>query len=450
MSGEHYDETLRVRLDAHPTARTMAVARSAMMKGETIVTATPLSTALLPEQKGRRCDFCHILKAGNIQLFKCSGCASYWYCGSQCDSQAWSAHHKRICKFWPRYVASTAYDQLPSHLRMDAILLSQLGAQYSTFDASSPALRTLFALMPSKSLPSSLPSIPITLPAASRSRYEEVYHRFANNNFILHSHLVSFGHGIYPLASRLFNHSCTPNAVVRYVIAREKPVQMQVVALRDIREEEEVCIPYIDPALPLEDRDRALDVSYGFRCTCPLCTFQRHIKPSTDPTNLTSAMPLLKEFTGCFLTQSPPRQDTLREFNAIPEALHSLFNSTILPNLAEAFSQASHNGSYATALDEGLNLLALYILIYPPNYPQTGLHALEVAKTAWNAIIIEQGPTRAGYTDRQLMTVALWYLAVATHVLGVMGREGDEGGPLTEIEVLQGLVRDELASNSAA
>ena len=69
---------------------------------------------------------------------------------------------------------------------------------------------------------------------------DELYSRFGNNNFAIHSHLVSMAHGIFPLASRLFNHSCIPNAAATYIFTESEPVRMDVVALREIKEEEEV------------------------------------------------------------------------------------------------------------------------------------------------------------------------------------------------------------------
>lgn len=68
----------------------------------------------------------------------------------------------------------------------------------------------------------------------------EFYGRFGNNNFVIHSHLDSYANGVFPLASRLFNHSCTPNAVTRYIITPSEAVRMEVIALRDLVEGEEV------------------------------------------------------------------------------------------------------------------------------------------------------------------------------------------------------------------
>lgn len=90
------------------------------------------------------------------------------------------------------------------------------------------------------SLPVSLGQ-PVTDPALLTAA-KEFYERFGNNNFVIHSHLDSYAHGVFPLASRLFNHSCVPNAVTRYIISPSEAVRMEVIALRDIAEGEEVWI----------------------------------------------------------------------------------------------------------------------------------------------------------------------------------------------------------------
>lgn len=82
------------------------------------------------------------------------------------------------------------------------------------------------------------------LPAAVECKSvtkDDVQSRFKNNNFVLHSHLnPGYAHGVYPLASRFLNHSCTPNAVPRFVLREQHAPRMEIVALRDIAANEEV------------------------------------------------------------------------------------------------------------------------------------------------------------------------------------------------------------------
>lgn len=165
------------------------------------------------------------------------------------QSLQWKAHHKRICKQYPRYTASAEYQGLSSHDQVDAVLLSHLLAEafpdgLYTLAAGKGGLLDIFLdlLSGPATHPSSLPVslgqqvTDPTLVTAAR----ELYARFGNNNFVVHSHLDSYAHGVFPLASRLFNHSCVPNAVTRYIITPSEAVRMEVIALRDIAEGEEV------------------------------------------------------------------------------------------------------------------------------------------------------------------------------------------------------------------
>jgi len=56
----------------------------------------------------------------------------------------------------------------------------------------------------------------------------------------------------------------------------------------------------------------------------------------------------------------------------IPESLRTVYHEFYLTELSETFSKASHEGQYDIALDSGVTLLALYVLLYPVNYPQIG------------------------------------------------------------------------------
>lgn len=121
---------------------------------------------------------------------------------------------------------------------MDALLLSHLVAQLDAVDADD-RLSSIMDLLPG---PIEAPVLPIVYssPRLAGSLVSELYSRFGNNNFVIHSHLSTFGHGVFPLASRLFNHSCLPNAAAKYVLSLSKLPTMEVVALRDILPGEEV------------------------------------------------------------------------------------------------------------------------------------------------------------------------------------------------------------------
>ncbi len=59
-------------------------------------------------------------------------------------------------------------------------------------------------------------------------------------------------------------------------------------------------------------------------------------------------------------------------FERLPKELYPIFHESYLPSLSEQFSKTSHEGPYADAVETGLTLLAFYVVVYPPNYPQIG------------------------------------------------------------------------------
>jgi hypothetical protein len=225
----------------------------------------------------------------------------------------------------------------------------------------------------------------------------------------------------------------------------------------------QICIPYLDPAM-LQTRQQVFQLTYGFKCTCPSCNFfsarTGDIPNFPSHSNESTA---LERRLGRFIFSSEEwasgvtwKQPTWENGNTPPDELLPLLQESYLTSLAERFSSASHDGPYSQALDDGYTLLALYLLIYPPNYPQigeswvvfrqyqsnsllifiSGMHALEVAKTAWNAFIV------GGDVEERKIDQVVWYLALARRILSIFGREGDAGGPLDEIESLQRLIND--------
>ncbi|PCH40034.1 hypothetical protein WOLCODRAFT_116534 [Wolfiporia cocos MD-104 SS10] len=440
----------KAHLAPHQTARNQAISVEALAPGSVVVSVPSLVTALLPSEKGRRCDNCHVLESGDIRLRKCTGCAAYWYCGSECQTRQWNAHHKRVCKYYSSFVASPGYQGLSSNERVDAVLLSHLVMQLFPHDNFSlqaehnGPLSECTDLLKGSRLDIRVPPIcgarsKTGDPSCQRAAHE-LFSRFGNNNFVLHSHLNSYAHGMFPLASRFFNHSCAPNAVARYINIVSEPVRMEVVAIRDIAEGEEITIPYLDPALPRDTRRNALQLNYGFTCTCQLCSSTEWLRSIPPPARGSQELIILETSLrmAVFGRSDRVAADVVddRMTHTIPEGLGPLFHESYLSDISERFSKASHEGGYAEALEIGLTQLALYCLVYPTNYPQIGMHALELAKTVWNAMVSGERFTDSG----SLAEDAKLYLGIATHILGIFGPEGDPGGPIEEIRVLQGLL----------
>lgn len=269
MQGSHpqYGTTL-LDIKSHHVARDMAVAACPIAAGQCVLTTTALTTSLLPHEKGRRCDYCFRLAADGHKLSRCSGCGSFWYCDVHCmqchraighrrsfilmliigQRVQWKVHHKKLCKRYSRYSASTRFQVLSVEERVDAILLSQLLATLfpnNNFDLPEEVgdrlTSTFFDLLqkPDEELP--IPPVCGFSSPPPPEVVQRVFSRFGNNNFVLHSHLNSYAHGVFPLASRFFNHSCVPNCLTRFIITPTKPVEMEVVAIRPINQGEEVC-----------------------------------------------------------------------------------------------------------------------------------------------------------------------------------------------------------------
>ncbi|OSX59923.1 hypothetical protein POSPLADRAFT_1066984 [Postia placenta MAD-698-R-SB12] len=441
-----------ILLEPHPTARSMAVAASPLAAGDLVHAEPVLASALLQSEKGRRCDLCHRLSSDRVQLRRCTGCTSYWYCGAECQRKQWSSQHKRLCKRYPRYMASEEYQALSHHDQVDAILLSHLIAERFIDDGGNisaeggSSMSTLMELVEARSAPTTIPPLcNANVPSDVLSTAHAIYNRFGNNNFVVHSHLNSYAHGIFPFASRSFNHSCVPNAVVKYIITPCHPVRMEVIALRDIARGDEITIPYLDPALPHNTRQEALFHNYGFTCNCDLCAYTGTFDSPALPTRGSDELAEIEADLRRFALGSSDRLD-LRMMASdrprsvkIPRRFAPLLHETYLPDTSELFSKASHEGDYLNALSAGLTLLAFYVVVYPTNYPQIGMHALELSKTAWNAIATNAHIL--GSDARSLEDAMQSYLAAASRILNNFGPEGDEAGPLEEIRVLQELSR---------
>jgi hypothetical protein len=66
------------------------------------------------------------------------------------------------------------------------------------------------------------------------------------------------------------------------------------------------------------------------------------------------------------------------------------------------------------------------------------MHLLEMAKTAWNAIVTGDNDENAQVAEDRLKDELRVYLTRCQDILGIFGREGDSaGGPLEEIGILR-------------
>ncbi|KDQ11251.1 hypothetical protein BOTBODRAFT_463425 [Botryobasidium botryosum FD-172 SS1] len=84
--------------------------------------------------------------------------------------------------------------------------------------------------------------------------------------------------GVFLLASR-FNSSCRPN-VENYW--HTKTQTLRIIAQRDIRKGEELCIAYSELLAPREARQAFLRHNFGFDCTCEVCSLQGDASRRSD------------------------------------------------------------------------------------------------------------------------------------------------------------------------
>ena len=83
------------------------------------------------------------------------------------------------------------------------------------------------------------------------------------------------GSGLYLKQSKI-NHSCNPNAEIRFPFSNNV---LQVVALRNIPAEEEICISYLDECQlnrSRHSRQKYLEENYLFACECVKCEEEIH------------------------------------------------------------------------------------------------------------------------------------------------------------------------------
>ena len=71
-----------------------------------------------------------------------------------------------------------------------------------------------------------------------------------------------------------------------------------------------------------------------------------------------------------------------------------------------------------------------------------GMHLLEMAKTAWNAIITGTDENRLEQQEK-LLTQVESYIESSEKVLMILAPEGDEGGPIKEVQRLKDLLEVE-------
>ncbi|KAJ7686194.1 SET domain-containing protein [Mycena rosella] len=218
--------------------------------GQIILAVKPHAAALSNDRMDSHCSQC--FGAGN-SLKRCTKCQAVYYCDSMCQNIDWPLH-KHECAALQR-IAASGDPSIPS----DAIrCLGRIMWKRQKQGPTSAWVGSIINIQP--------------------SAYELHTHLaislFVTNTFtITDPSLTPLGASVSPPVA-LINHSCDPNAVV----PAQEPL-MQVIALREIRADEEILTAYVDTTLPKAMRQAALRETYLFSCGCQLCTSVADIDP---------------------------------------------------------------------------------------------------------------------------------------------------------------------------
>ena len=248
---------------------------------------------------GSRCWTC--LAKASAGLLRCKRCGTVAYCSRDCQVADWRSGHREECR--PHALdKSTDAELLPSalllaralrftrgevpasarpptavtgpcyfHSRADVLGMVTAGHETDESAASVVRLCDERRLVPEETAVSALEAR--ALAAA-----------FPANNFsVTDDLLVATAAAVSP-AGALLNHSCAPTTCVTYRLLRLPPqpepgrycfggviVLQEFRALRAVAQGDELCHSYVETALPVAERRRALDFGYAFFCTCALC-----------------------------------------------------------------------------------------------------------------------------------------------------------------------------------
>ncbi|SCV69390.1 BQ2448_2410 [Microbotryum intermedium] len=261
--------------------------------GTTLLNTKPFLSVLDNANLLLRCSSCHVNEMEmNVQqaLLQCSGCRVVRYCSKTCQRADWKDHHKPECEAMKRWKAqgterstaskSSAFPD--TRIRALARVLWKFDKEGKTAqdgyaslyagdylghrmtEENGSWLMSLNEYVTPTKLREYIPSI---------ESWKKIFSQYELNSFALTTpYLDTVGVAISPLVA-LFNHSCQANAVIVFpsIPSSSNAKYMRVVAIRPIKEEEEVVTSYVDPLLTRGMRRKDLKERYGFECRCELC-----------------------------------------------------------------------------------------------------------------------------------------------------------------------------------
>ncbi|KIX06381.1 uncharacterized protein Z518_04357 [Rhinocladiella mackenziei CBS 650.93] len=265
--------------DTAPKSRVIFVERPLLIALETSKLSTHCYTCLRSPE-----DSCYAIVNGGAPSLKiCSGCKVVKFCDKKCQSQAWSQYHRLECKLYARLHPRV----LPSAVRAITRLLKQHKAGMLTKGEWEELLaleshQQDMAKEGGERWQDFLLMIQGIVSYSGTNHTPDVILRLlcllAVNSFALTNPTFDpIGMVLHPKPA-LFNHSCEPNAFVRFDVpasSRQPDIptcgSISVYAVRSIAKDEEITLSYIDTTYPFDRRQHELRGRYFFTCSCDLC-----------------------------------------------------------------------------------------------------------------------------------------------------------------------------------
>eukprot|EP00301_Raphidiophrys_heterophryoidea_P018505 c3500_g1_i1.p1 GENE.c3500_g1_i1~~c3500_g1_i1.p1 ORF type:complete len:433 (-),score=95.36 c3500_g1_i1:141-1439(-) len=239
-----------------------------------------------------RCDWCAQQASTPKQ---CAACKSVTFCNRDCFTKAWNTYHKFECSNFAKAIAEPSP---PSALRPLILLSIRLISKWRTFRSGKDIewyndnkFVTSLCSARDKMTPEEL----FTLGTAAKriaeatedhsTNSQNILEGFANLPFeklcqeilflltklqvniahVCDDELLDLGVALYPYAA-ITNHSCAPNCAFMF-----SGTSVVLMALTNIRANEEITVSYCDLSLPSRLRRTKLSNKYFFECSCSRC-----------------------------------------------------------------------------------------------------------------------------------------------------------------------------------
>jgi hypothetical protein len=243
---------------------------------------------LATRMNDRSCSHClnPLPRVGDGAGFSCEAGCSEAFCSEQCRDVALEQYHAVSCPVlnpsfgdWQQRLETQLSNSGPdSRAALTCLAIGKVCAIATVAEAHPLHLEKIDVLRGSTEYVASdtlhhVGSLTVSLGHALRQpnlfleEFISLYALIQTNEF-----LTSDGTVLFPFLS-LVNHSCVPNCVV----VGPSAVKKSLVAVKDIREGEQLTIDYnsaLTSTLAYEDR-RALLAQRGFQCFCPRCILKQ-------------------------------------------------------------------------------------------------------------------------------------------------------------------------------